>query len=373
MLTCTKKALLLSLFLLITASGFPQKITTLSGDITGLDSGSVIHLNSVSGQETADSTIAVNGKFNFSVNAQKGDAYFCNFKINTQRIDWPVYMNAGSNVQIRMVDNSKLMIFSGSQIAEDQNNFYAGLSALTDEINFLNEKLKNEKDSTLNKKLTAEIAALNNKYEPYYLDWVSGHENSPFSIAVIYLYVTQTPMDTLEKLYNKISSQAKENNYLDYLMPRYFADRKVNERFKPGTQMEDFGLNDTGGISHSFKSLQQNNYVLIDIWASWCGPCRKSTPEISKLLKTYADKNFTVISISADDEIADWKKAIKNDNMNWYQLSDLKGTDSGFMKQNNIFAYPTYIIISPEGTILSKPYNVDRVKDVLKEIFANNF
>ncbi len=155
------------------------------------------------------------------------------------------------------------------------------------------------------------------------------------------------------------------------LIPFLLAKRKTDEKFKVGNIIKDFTLNDTSGNAHSFFELKKNNYVLLDFWASWCGPCRLSTPEIKSLLNKYGQYNFKVISISADTESDKWKKAIIKDTMNWENLSDLKGTDTGFMNDNFIFSFPTYVLVSPSGEIISRPFRLSGISEKLLYIFPD--
>ena len=374
MLLSTQKLLLVALLLLSTGVCFSQKTTTLSGNIKGLDAGSKVKLYSRSTSKWGDSCIAICDSFKFNLNINQGDIYFLTYYVKSKRVDWPVYMQNGLDIHLNSIENTNRLIFSGSDLSNEQNDFYKQLSVINKPWTDLANKLAITEDSITIDRLNIEKKALVNKGEEFYESWLKNHSSSPFSVTVICLYMQDGNVKAadLEKFYNDLSPLAKENNLVAINMPLFFARMKENEMLKQGELIKDFVLNDTTGTSHSFNSLKGDNYVLLDLWASWCGPCRKSTPEISKLLVTYNKCNFKVISISADTDSALWKEAIVQDNMNWPQLSDLKGSGAGFLKDNRIFAFPTYLLVSPQGILISKPWSIEGVKEQLANIFSKD-
>jgi len=182
--------------------------------------------------------------------------------------------------------------------------------------------------------------------------------------AILAYYMDKTPAKILMHLYRNLSEEATENNFVNQALAASFATKSIHEEFEIGEHVKDFVLKDTSGNLHFFSKLKTDGYTLMDFWASWCGPCRRNNPEIVKLLNKY-QKYFQVISISADTDSVRWKKAIREDKMYWPNLSDLKGTDGGFMKEHNVFSYPTYIIIAPNGKIVAVPNNIAGVKEFL--------
>lgn len=371
MLYIIQRVGLLNLFSVFAVTCFSQKATILSGKINGIDSGSIIYLSQTSKNETIDSFTVKNNDFQFELPIEKGDIYFVNFSIKGQIVGQPVYLQKGDDVHINIEKNFKAITYSGSPLANEQNDFIEGLYEIYTQDTLIDRKLQDAKDSVLIQNLNQQKADVNNKRQAYFKTWVQKHLNSAFSVAIIYLFMQKTDIAVLENLYNNLYPQAKENNLVVDQIPFFFAQRKEEEYFKPGEKIKEFVLNNTSGIPQSFYKLKGDNYVLIDIWASWCAPCRKSSPELKKLLDTYNNHNFKIIGISADEDNMLWKEAVIKDGMNWYQLSDLKGTDAGFIKESHIILYPTYIIVSPDGTILSRPGNIVGVKEELSKIFDN--
>lgn len=334
--------------------------------------GSKVYLSQRSRSAWVDSLIVTSDSFQFKLNIEQGDAYFITYKVKSQRIDWSVYLQNGSDVHLSSIENTNRLLFSGSDLADEQNEFFKQIFTFNKPWTELLNKLAVEKDSIVISRLKLDEKKLIETTEIFYESWLKNHNNSPFSVAVICLYMpdAKAKADVLEKFYNDLSPQAKENNLVTKTMPLFFASMRAKEMLKQGEPIKDFVLKDTSGMAHSFYSLKGDNYVLLDLWASWCGPCRKSTPEIKKLLTTYSKYNFKVIGISADTDSEKWKDAIVQDKMNWSQLSDLNDTEDGFMKNNRILGYPTYLLISPQGMIISKPWSIERVKEKLADIFS---
>jgi len=117
----------------------------------------------------------------------------------------------------------------------------------------------------------------------------------------------------------------------------------------------NFTQNDTLGIPVSLASFK-GKYVLVDFWASWCGPCRRENPNVVKTYNAYKDKGFQILSVSLDQPGAKdkWIKAIHDDNLTWTHVSDLKYWDNEVAKQYGIQAIPANFLLDPEGKIIAK-------------------
>ena len=105
--------------------------------------------------------------------------------------------------------------------------------------------------------------------------------------------------------------------------------KKTPRTFLPGkavigSMAPDFTLNDKNGKPVSLSQLR-GKYVLVDFWASWCGPCRGENPNVVAVHNQFKDKNFTILGVSLDDSKDSWLKAVEEDHREWLQVSDLKG------------------------------------------------
>ncbi|MFC5270137.1 redoxin domain-containing protein [Adhaeribacter terreus] len=120
-----------------------------------------------------------------------------------------------------------------------------------------------------------------------------------------------------------------------------------------GSMAPDITLATPEGGTKSLSSLK-GKYVLIDFWASWCGPCRRENPNVVKMYNKYKDKGFEIFGVSFDQSKEKWVKAIADDKLTWPHVSDLKGWESAAGKLYNITAIPHTVLIDKEGKIIAK-------------------
>jgi peroxiredoxin len=125
------------------------------------------------------------------------------------------------------------------------------------------------------------------------------------------------------------------------------------ERVKIGAIIPELVLPDTAGNMINTSSFR-GKYVLLDIWASWCPPCRKENPNLVKTYNAFKGDNFTVIGVSLDESKADWTKAIQKDGLPWTQLSDLKVWEGQVRERLSVNSVPQNYLIDPNGVILAK-------------------
>ena len=137
-----------------------------------------------------------------------------------------------------------------------------------------------------------------------------------------------------------------------------------------GAMAPDFTENDVNG--HPVKlSDFKGKYVLLDFWASWCGPCRAENPNVVKAFNKYKDRNFTVLGVSLDQpgKKDAWLAAIKKDGLPWTQVSDLKFWDNAAARQYSIRAIPQNFLIDPTGRIIGKNLRGEGLTRRLEELF----
>lgn len=134
-----------------------------------------------------------------------------------------------------------------------------------------------------------------------------------------------------------------------------------------GAKAPDFALPTPDGkllrLSDHF-----GKYLLLDFWASWCGPCRKENPNIVRVFNKYKDKGFSVFAVSLDSKKEPWVKAIQKDGLNWPQVSDLLFWDSGPAKLYGIRGIPGNVLIDPSGKIIARNVRGEELEKKLAEL-----
>ncbi|MET3875822.1 TlpA disulfide reductase family protein [Chitinophaga sp. OAE865] len=157
-------------------------------------------------------------------------------------------------------------------------------------------------------------------------------------------------IDSTRKYYLKFSEELKNTSLGKMLKYRLFEYTKLIHLKKP---MPNFSMPDTAGIIINTSELR-GKYILIDFWASWCGPCIDEMPKLKKIDSLYSSKGLQILGISMDTDGKLWREFIKKNKIAWLNLSDLQGSNNKAARLLNVESIPSTFLLDPEGNILFK-------------------
>lgn len=139
--------------------------------------------------------------------------------------------------------------------------------------------------------------------------------------------------------------------------------------FLPGAVAPDFTQNTPDDEPFSLSDLR-GKVVLVDFWASWCGPCRRENPHVVTLYNKYKDKGFDILGVSLDKQRDRWVAAIEKDGLDWHHISDLKGWRNEVAQMYSVSSVPHTILLDREGRIIARKLRAHELEAKLKEIFG---
>jgi peroxiredoxin len=250
-----------------------------------------------------------------------------------------------------------------ASIQKDQQSYSDRLTPLYTEYS----KLRKQGDKEGLKKIEQEIEAIDLEMkENVFGTFVKNNPGSPIALYALKQYAGwDLDAAKVDPLYASLSADIKS-----WPSAVQFGQLlEIARKTSIGQYAMDFVQNDTLDKAVALSSFR-GKYVLVDFWASWCGPCRADNPNIVKAFNRFKDKNFTILGVSLDraGQKERWMKAIHDDNLTWTHVSDLKFWDNAAAKQYGIRAIPQNLLLDPAGKIIAKNLDGEKLEVKLGEV-----
>lgn len=246
------------------------------------------------------------------------------------------------------------------------------------ESNHLYSEKEKTTDSNELSVISSKIDSLSNEYQKLrdesvqiQIEFIKENPNSYVSVDALKDILKQNEglqiIDTIQSLYNNLDLKIKNSvvgKEIDQELKYYYGSRV-------GVSAPDFSLIDKNGEILELSSLK-GKYVLLDFWASWCGPCIEDFPQLKALYKQYSE-NLEIIGISKDEKTDNWKNAIQKYEVGWKQISLKENNNNNLEKRYFVNAIPVKVLINSEGVIIGKWFgggseNMTELENLLKQI-----
>ena len=278
-----------------------------------------------------------------------------------------IFIEAGKITFTAHADSINKGITNGSKSQAELDSFNESISLITEQLDTLynqyREAVKND-DQVRLEELSELIDTKDDERLARTIDYAYANNKSIVSAYLIMTNNYYLELAELDTITSNFDNSIKQTKYVELLLDRISNLYKVSI----GSSFTDFTLNDTTGNPIALSSLIGENYLLIDFWASWCGPCRRENPNIVAVYNDYNSKGFDIIGVSLDTDKNNWIKAIEKDSLTWSHVSDLQGWNSAAGKLYAVNAIPHSVILNENGTIVAKNLRGEELRDKIAEL-----
>jgi thiol-disulfide isomerase/thioredoxin len=319
----------------------------------------------LSDRKILDSAV-INGK-QFEFKGKADSSYMALITLNNNHLT-TVFIETG-NIKVDISDDPNKSVVTGTKL----NNLFKSYGEMIAPIkNKLDELIQYARSQKVTDELQNEIEEKYNDITKEMLqvsiNFLNKNPETIFSAYLLMSIIAQgIDEEIIQNAYDKFDEKVK-HSALGNQIRKEIEKMKVKE-IATGELFRDLTLKtpDDKDISIS-DYVGKNKYVLLDFWASWCGPCRSENPNIVSLYNEYKDKGFEIVGVSMDSDKNSWIKGIKDDGITWPQMSDLKGWDSEAAMKYKIRGIPFTVLLDKEGKVIDTNLRGEQLIDKIKTL-----
>lgn len=363
------KKLILLLTLIISLSACNSRKSNeyvINGKIDGKFSGNVYLQKNADGQfQILDTAVVENGKFKFKGIIETPDIYY----IGIDEARFVGFFNEASDISISFnIDSLNKPVVEGSVSDNEYRKYLTKMDEYQSSQIGIYTKYNEAariNDSVQMQLIEKQMEELDIKKKADLMDYIKSNPSSFVSPYIAMRHSYELELSDLRDIISSLDSKVKKSSFSVMLEERM----AVLESVEVGKTAPDFTMNDPEGNPITLSSMR-GKVVLIDFWASWCGPCRKENPNVVAAYKKYSPKGFDIIGVSLDRDATSWKNAISDDNLTWTHVSDLQYWNNAVSKKYGVMSIPSNVLLDVNGVIIARNLTGEDLTKKLEEVLA---